>query len=61
VLSPVIGPPDHCCFDASLRVRSALIAVQLWPPSAVRNSTLAPWYTVRVVRRDAIGAVHWKR
>jgi hypothetical protein len=29
VLSPVIGPPDHFCFDLSLVVRSGLMAVQL--------------------------------
>ena len=28
MLSPVIGPPDHFCFDLSLCVRSGLIAVQ---------------------------------
>jgi len=27
----VKGPPDGCCFDLSLRVRSGLIAVQLAP------------------------------
>src|SRR5262245_852026 len=43
VLSPVIGPPDHFCFDLSLRVRSGLIAFQDWPPSSVLNTTLAPW------------------
>ena len=43
VLSPVIGPPDHFCFVLSLRVRSGLIAFQVWPPSSVRNSTLAAW------------------
>src|SRR5262245_57972852 len=43
VLSPVTGPPDHFCFDLSLRVRSGLMAVQVWPPSVVRNSTLPPW------------------
>ena len=28
-MSLVIGPPEACCFDLSLRVRSGLIAVQL--------------------------------
>jgi hypothetical protein len=35
VLSPVMGPPDHFCFDLSLRVRSGLIASHVWPPSFV--------------------------
>src|SRR5437870_8849564 len=43
VLSPVIGPPDHCCLFLSLRVRSPLIRVQFWPPLAVRKTTLAAW------------------
>src|SRR5882672_2699026 len=43
VLSPVIGPPDHFCFDLSLRVKSGLIAFQDWPPSSVLNRTLAAW------------------
>src|SRR2546426_12433781 len=43
VLSPVIGPPDHFCFDLSLRVRSGLIAFHDWPPSSVLNRTLAAW------------------
>src|SRR5262245_23679903 len=41
VLSPVIGPPDHFCFDLSLRVRTPLIAVQVLPPSLLLKSTLA--------------------
>ena len=46
VLSPVIGPPDHCCFETSLRVRSPLMTDHDCPPSRVRNTTCAPWYTV---------------
>src|SRR5512143_3920171 len=61
-MSPVIGPPDHCCFDLSLRVRSGLIAVQVAPRSVVRNSTFAPWYsTFGSCGESAIGALHWKR
>src|SRR5437763_10124160 len=41
VLSPVMGPPDHFCFDLSLRVRSLLIGVQVRPSLSVRNRTLA--------------------
>ncbi len=38
------------------------MALQLWPPSCVRNSTLPPWYTVfGSCGETAIGAVHWKR
>src|SRR5437763_12053877 len=43
VLSPVIGPPDHCCLFLSLRVRSPLIFAQLWPPLVERKRTLAAW------------------
>src|SRR5262245_57107733 len=46
VLSPVIGPPENFCLDLSSRVRSGLTAFHVLPPSCVRNSTLAPWYTV---------------
>src|SRR5260370_30520151 len=41
VLSPVIGPPDHCCLVLSLRVRSPLIAAHFRPASLVMNNTLA--------------------
>ncbi len=62
VLSPVMGPPDHCCFAGSLRVRSPLMAVHDCPPSVVRKSTLAPWYTTAGSCGDvAMGAVHWNR
>src|SRR2546427_12865482 len=43
VLSPVIGPPDHFCFDLSLRVKSGLIASQVCPAFEVLNTTLPPW------------------
>src|SRR5262245_46978948 len=61
VLSPVIGPPLHCCFCLSLRVRSLLTASHVCPPSVVLSSTLAPWYTAPVCCETRIGAVHWKR
>src|SRR2546428_13973804 len=62
VLSPVIGPPDHFCFDLSLRVRSGLIAFQDWPPSSVLNSTLAAWSTTLGSCGETwMGAVHWQR
>src|SRR3954462_13223223 len=62
VLSPVIGPPDHFCFDLSLRVRSSLTGFQLRPSSLVTNSLLLAWYTVRgSCFETTIGAVHWKR
>src|SRR2546421_9972715 len=46
VLSPVIGPPDHCCFCLSLRVRSSETFSHVCPPSRVRKTKLPPWYTV---------------
>ena len=57
-----MGPPDDACFDLSLRVRSGLMAVQLMPPSALLNTTWAPWYSVPGSSGEmAMGAVHWKR
>src|SRR5207247_10792670 len=62
VLSPVIGPPDHCCLFLSLRVRSPLIFSQLCPPSRVRKTIWAAWYTTfGSCGEMRIGAVHWKR
>src|SRR3954468_784736 len=43
VLSPVIGPPLHCCFCLSLRVKSLLTASHVCPASRVRNSTFPAW------------------
>src|SRR5688572_28242757 len=43
VLSPVIGPPDHCCFCLSSRVRSFETGSHVCPPSRVRKSTLPAW------------------
>ncbi len=61
-MSPVIGPPLHCCLLRSLRVRSGLIAVHVAPRSLLRNSTLAPWYSsFGSCGESATGAVHWKR
>src|SRR5438094_9361823 len=42
VLSPVIGPPDHFCFDLSFRVRSSLIGCHFSPRSVDLNRTFAP-------------------
>jgi len=39
--SLVMGPPESCCFDLSLRVRSGLMVSQEWPPSFERKSTCA--------------------
>src|SRR5262245_48115267 len=59
VLSPVMGPPDHCCLLLSSRVRSGLIGFQLMPPSVDLNRTLAAWYTVfESCGEIKIGAVH---
>ena len=38
VMSSWIGPPDGCCFDLSLRVRSFEIAVQVLPSSLDRHT-----------------------
>src|SRR5438128_42190 len=43
VLSPVIGPPDHSCLLLSSRVRSLLIAFQVFPPSGDRKRMLPAW------------------
>src|SRR5437016_1732519 len=45
-MSRVIGPPEGFCFDLSLRVRSGLIAVQLWPPLVDLNSISFAVYSV---------------
>ena len=34
-MSPVIGPPVHCCFAVSFRVRSPESACHVCPPSSV--------------------------
>ena len=58
----MIGPPDHACFALSSRVRSGETIDQVRPPSALRKSTLAAWYTTPLSWRETrIGAVHWKR
>src|SRR6516225_1121101 len=45
-MSKVIGPPEGFCLDLSLRVRSGLIAVQLWPASVDLKSLSAAAYRV---------------
>src|ERR1700739_3810864 len=45
-MSSVIGPPDGFCFDLSLRVRSPLIAVQLWPAFVDLNTISIAVYIV---------------
>jgi len=56
VSSTVIGPPEACCFDLSLRVRSPLIASQWVPPSVVLKMRSASVINrVRIVRRGHDG------
>src|SRR2546423_13123197 len=45
-MSRVMEPPDGFCFDLSLRVRSGLIAVQLWPALVDLNSISLAVYRV---------------
>src|SRR5450432_3006736 len=45
-MSPVIGPPDFSCVLGSWRVRSPLSAVQLRPPSVVRQRRCDETYSV---------------
>src|SRR5438128_12132871 len=41
-----VRPPEICCRDLSLSVRSGLISCQLWPALVVRCTCCEPAYTV---------------
>src|SRR5580692_132571 len=45
-MSSVIGPPEGFCLDLSLRVKSGLIAFQLWPLSVDLKTFSAAEYNV---------------
>src|SRR5260370_27517759 len=45
-MSRVIGPPEGFCLDLSLRVRSGLMGVQLWPLSGDLKICSAAEYKV---------------
>src|SRR5580704_13911566 len=45
-MSSVMGPPEGFCLDLSLRVRSGLMGVQLWPPLVDLKSISAAEYIV---------------
>ena len=53
VLSLVIGPPEEICFDLSLRVRSGLMAFQLWPSIRLKR--------IDAGRRKAVGIVRGEK
>src|SRR5450432_1096192 len=57
-----VRPPEIFCFDLSLRVRSGLMIVQLFPPSVVWCTNWLPTYTVLWSCGEIVsGKVHWKR
>src|SRR6266566_4478251 len=57
-----VSPPDICCFDLSLRVRSGLITRQLRPPSLDMWTNWLPVYTVLWSWGEMVnGASHTKR
>jgi hypothetical protein len=61
-MSPVIGPPDLSCVSGAWRVRSPLTAVQVRPPSLVRQRRCEETYSVfGSTGEKMIGYVHCHR